>query len=187
MWSSKLLSRLVLMIGLSGLTAGCFQPLYGDSTVLGAASAGKASVKDQMAAVEVANIPITGNSRVGHITVELRNNLIFDMTGGSGGTAPAYRLNVSVSPSRTSAIVDINSGRPDLQVYGLDVSYTLTEIATGKAVLNSQTFSRVSFDIPGQQQRFAGDRGLRDAETRAAKVIADNIRNRLASYFAAGT
>jgi LPS-assembly lipoprotein len=187
MWSSKLLSRLVLVIGLSGLTAGCFQPLYGDSSVLGAASAGNGSVKDKMATVEVANIPITGNTRVGHITVELRNNLIFEMTGGSGGAAPLYRLNVSLSPSRTSAIVDINSGRPDLQVYGLDVSYSLVEISTGKPVVSGQTFSRVSYDIPGQQQRFAGDRGLRDAETRAAKVIADNIRNRLASYFAAGT
>jgi hypothetical protein len=28
---------------------------------------------------------------------------------------------------------------------------------------------------------------LRDAELRAAKVIADNIRSRLASYFIAGT
>jgi LPS-assembly lipoprotein len=45
----------------------------------------------------------------------------------------------------------------------------------------------VSYNIPGQQQRFAGERGLRDAEDRAATVIADGIRNRLASYFAAGT
>jgi hypothetical protein len=30
-------------------------------------------------------------------------------------------------------------------------------------------------------------RGLRDAETRAAKVIAENIKSRLASYFVAGT
>jgi len=58
---------------------------------------------------------------------------------------------------------------------------------TGKKVVTGQTFSRVSYDIPGQQQRFAGDRGLRDAENRAAKVIAENIRSRLASYFAAGT
>jgi len=28
---------------------------------------------------------------------------------------------------------------------------------------------------------------LRDAETRAAKVVADQIRSRLASYFVAGT
>jgi LPS-assembly lipoprotein len=54
-------------------------------------------------------------------------------------------------------------------------------------VVTGQTFARVSYDIPGQEQRFARLRGLRDAETRAAKVIADNIRTRLASYFAAGT
>jgi len=45
----------------------------------------------------------------------------------------------------------------------------------------------VSYDIPGQQQRFARSRGLRDAEDRAAKVIADNISQRLASFFVAGT
>ena len=53
--------------------------------------------------------------------------------------------------------------------------------------MTGQTFARVSYDIPGQQQRFARARGLRDAENRAAKVIADNIRSRLASYFVAGT
>jgi LPS-assembly lipoprotein len=54
-------------------------------------------------------------------------------------------------------------------------------------VVRSETSSRVSFNIPGQQQRFAGERGLRDAENRAALVIAESIRNRLASYFTAGT
>ena len=53
--------------------------------------------------------------------------------------------------------------------------------------MTGQTFARVSYDIPGQQQRFARIRGLRDAENRAAKVIADNIKSRLASYFVAGT
>ena len=52
--------------------------------------------------------------------------------------------------------------------------------------MTGQTFSRVSYDIPGQQQRFAAARGLRDAENRAAKVIADSIKSRLASYFVAG-
>jgi LPS-assembly lipoprotein len=45
----------------------------------------------------------------------------------------------------------------------------------------------VSYDIPGQAQRFARARALRDAEDRAAKLIADNIKARLASYFVAGT
>jgi hypothetical protein len=111
----KLLSRLAGVVAMAGLTAGCFQPLYGDKSI------------------------------------------------------------------------DINSGRPDIQNYGIYANYTLTDLSTGKKVVTGQTFSRVSYNIPGQQQRFAGDRGLRDAEDRAAKVIADNVRNRLASYFVAGT
>jgi len=84
-------------------------------------------------------------------------------------------------------IVDINTARPDVQQFGINVSYTLVEIATGKPVVSGTTFARVSYDNPGQQQRFANARGQRDAENRAAKVISDNIKARLASYFAAGT
>ena len=118
----------------------------------------------------------------------MRNELIFDLTGGGAGAAPpAYRLDVSSPPTSTQVIVDVNTARPDIQNYGINATYTLTDIATGKQVVNGQTFARVSYDIPGQEQRFAGERGLRDAEDRAAKVIADNIRSRLASYFVAGT
>jgi LPS-assembly lipoprotein len=49
------------------------------------------------------------------------------------------------------------------------------------------SFARVSYDIPGQEQRFARIRGLRDAESRAAKQIADNISQRVSSFFVAGT
>ena len=117
----------------------------------------------------------------------MRNELIYDLTGGSGGISPTHRLDVKLTATQLQVIVDINTARPDIENYGIDAIYTLTELATGKKVVAGQTFSRVSYNIPGQQQRFAGDRGLRDAENRAAKVIADNIRSRLASYFVAGT
>ena len=84
-------------------------------------------------------------------------------------------------------IVDTTTIRPAIENYGINATYMLTEIASGKQVVSGQTFARVSYDIPGQEQRFARLRGLRDAETRAGKVIADNIRSRLAAYFAAGT
>jgi LPS-assembly lipoprotein len=83
-------------------------------------------------------------------------------------------------------IVDTRTVRPDIENYGIDATYSLIELATGKVVLTGQTFARVSYDIPGQQQRFARARGLRDAENRAAKVIAEQIRSRLASFFVAG-
>ena len=53
--------------------------------------------------------------------------------------------------------------------------------------MTGSTFSRVSYDMPGSDQRFARTRAFRDAEDRAAQEIADNIQTRLASYFVAGT
>ena len=47
--------------------------------------------------------------------------------------------------------------------------------------------ARVTYDMPGQFQRFARARAFRDAEDRAAGEIADNIQTRLASFFYAGT
>jgi LPS-assembly lipoprotein len=91
-----------------------------------------------------------------------------------------------MSTTALSIIVDNTSGRPDILDYGIDANYVLREIATNKAVVSGQTFSRVSFDIPGQEQRFARARALRDAEDRATQQIADNISRRLASYFVAG-
>jgi LPS-assembly lipoprotein len=117
----------------------------------------------------------------------VRNKLLFNLTGGGPAAPPAYRLNINLTANNLSVIVDINSGRPDTENYALNCTYTLQDIKSGKPVLSSQTFARVSYDVPGQAQRFARARGLRDAEDRAAQLIADNIRARLASFFVAGT
>ena len=63
----------------------------------------------------------------------------------------------------------------------MNATYRMVEIATGKIVLQDSTFARVSYDIPGTQQRFAKQRALLDAGDRAAKVAAEAIRNQLAS------
>jgi LPS-assembly lipoprotein len=182
MWSHKPLARLLAVIGLAGLTAGCFEPLYGSKN--GVQSAG---LGDKLSTVDVAQIDAPNGTRVARLGNEVRNNLIFAMTGGGAPAAANYRLDIRLTSSQTEVIVDINTGRPDIVNYGIDATYTLTDLSTGKKVVNSQTFSRVSYNIPGQEQRFAGDRGQRDAEDRAASVISDNIRARVASYFVAGT
>jgi len=175
-------ARVVAAIALAGLTAGCFQPMYGDSKVVPTAG-----LDDRLGAVEVSKIDAPNGTRLARVGIQVRNALIFDMTGGGGGQTAAYTLKVTLSASQSQVIVDINSNRPDIQNYGINASFSLVDVGTGKTVVSGTTFSRVSYNIPGQQQRFAGDRGLRDAENRAAQVIADNIRNRLASYFVAGT
>ena len=90
----------------------------------------------------------------------------------------------SISPA--AVILDSQTLRPEIESFGLDANYTLTEIVSGKTAVTGSAVTRVTYNVPGQQQRFAKDRGLRDAETRAAKEIAEQIRSRLASYFVAG-
>ena len=121
------------------------------------------------------------------LAAELRNALIFELGGGAAGGPPTHRLTLNLQSIRQQVIVDITTSRPDVEQAGINAEYTLTEIGSGKVVVTGQTFSRVSYDNPGQEQRFARARGRRDAEHRAAKVIAENIRARLASYFIAGT
>jgi LPS-assembly lipoprotein len=176
------LLRIAPALLLAVLLCGCFQPLYGDRSLTG-----NPTLRDSLSAVDILQIDAPKASDEARLAVEIRNALIFDFTGGESPAPPTHRLKVAISSTRASIIVDINTSRPDVENYGINATYSLTEIATGKVVVTGQTFARVSYDIPGQQQRFARARGLRDAESRAAKVIAENIRSRLASYFVAGT
>jgi LPS-assembly lipoprotein len=174
--------RLAMAMALAGLAAGCFQPMYGEHS----ATRGL-GLRDTLAAVDVAQINAPSGTSEARLAVELRNALLFEFTGGASATSPTHRLSIRLASTRQQVIVDLTSARPDVENYGLDATYALTEIATGKTVVTGTTFARVSYDIPGQTQRFARIRGLRDAETRAAKVIAGQIQTRLASYFVAGT
>jgi LPS-assembly lipoprotein len=178
------MTRPLAALALAGLTAGCFQPLYGDSAAVGT---GNARIHDKLSTVDVRPIVTPNGTRLSRVSVETRNQLIYELTGGGAAGTANYKLEIKLTSRNQQVIVDIHTARPDIQDYGIDASYTLTDITNGKKVVTGTTFSRVSYNIPGQQQRFAGERGLRDAENRAAKVISDNIRSRLASYFVAGT
>jgi len=178
----RLACRLVCIMCLGGLVAGCFQPLYAEHSLTNSPAIGPA-----LAGVDVGQIAAPSGSSEARVAVEVRNQLLFDLTGGAAAAPPTHRLAIRMSSTRLSVIVDINSGRPDVEDYGLNVNYTLTEVKSGKAVVSGVTSARVSYDIPGQAQRFARARALRDSENRASKLIADNIRARLASYFVAGT
>jgi LPS-assembly lipoprotein len=173
---------LAATLGVAACVAGCFQPLYADRSVDGGPG-----LRSAMAAVDVKQIDTAKGSDEARLAVELRNALLFGLTGGGPAPRAAYSLTVRMASTVSDIIVDTTTTRPAIEDYGINATYVLTEIASGKKVVTGQTFARVSYDIPGQEQRFARLRGLRDAESRAAKVIADNIQARLASYFAAGT
>jgi LPS-assembly lipoprotein len=177
------LAKILMVMGLAAATGGCFQPLYGDRSV----TAGGSTTQLALSGVDVKPIPAVGGSPEERIAVEVQNALIFGLTGGGAASYPTHEVRIKISSTRLSVIVDTTTSRPDVENYGLNATYELYDLQTKKVVLQDRTFSRVSYDIPGQQQRFAQARGLRDAENRAAKVLAENIRNRLASFFVAGS
>ncbi|MFY9693299.1 MAG: LPS assembly lipoprotein LptE [Xanthobacteraceae bacterium] len=175
-------ARLGVILAAASLLAGCFQPLYGSHS-----SVGGDSIKDKLAEVQIAPIPTRQGTPQARLAVGVHNALQFDLNGGAGANAPTHRLDLTVAQTGFTVMVDPSSGRPTAQVAGVQVNYQLVEIATGKIVLKDSTFANVDYDAPGPEQRFAVQRAQRDAEDRAVQTTAETIRNRLASYFVAGT
>jgi LPS-assembly lipoprotein len=178
---SRLL-RLAAPFAAAALLAGCFQPLYGEHPV-----AGGPSIREKLGSVDVSQIPAATGSPEARLAVNVREALLFGMGAGNKPVNPRYRLNVTMTSTRLSVVVDLTSARPEVENYGINATFQLVDLQTNRVVLNDRTFARASYDIPGLAQRFAQQRGLRDAENRTAEVIADSIKSRLASYFVNGS
>jgi LPS-assembly lipoprotein len=174
--------RLMTVMALAGAVGGCFQPLYGTASV-----GDGPGLRERLAAVEVAQIPAPNGTELARVAVETRNQLLFGLTGGSGSISPTHRLNVQLYSRVLTHIVDPTTQRAEFENVNLNATYSLTDLASGKEVARGTVVARVSYNIPGQQQRFIRFSGYRDAENQAAKIIADQLRSRLASFFVAGS
>jgi LPS-assembly lipoprotein len=152
----------VLALGL----AGCgLQPLYG-STASGSRLAAV------MSGVEVTPVP-------GRVGQRVRNELIFENTGG-GGAAPqtAYTLDIVIKENITNELVRI-SGDAKAQVYELDATFKLIG-RDGRVVLEGKAASRAAYER--YQTIFSNVRARVDAENRAARTVAESIKVRIAAY-----
>ena len=177
----RIAARLIAVVAMAALTAGCFQPMYAAHTD------GTPDLREKLLGVEVPPLLYPNGSREARIGVEIRNALAFKLYGNATGMPPTHKLVLKFSTTRASLIVDPSTQLPSSENYGIDAQFNLVEIATNKSVMTGTTFSRVTYDMPGSYQRFARSRAFRDAEDRAAQEIADNIQTRLASYFTAGS
>jgi len=176
------LARVVIALAAAGLAAGCFEPLYSRGP-----SPDGDSVHDKLGAVLIAKIPARQGSEEARLAVGMQNALQFDLNGGAGASAPTHRLEMTLGTTEISVVVNPVTGLTTAQVSGVTANYRLIEIDTGKIVLKDTSSAHVDIDIPGSQQFFAQARASREAEDRAVQTVAEAIRNRLASYFVAGT
>jgi LPS-assembly lipoprotein len=178
---AKIAARLLVVAALGALTAGCFQPMYAAHTD------GTPALREKLMGVDLPPVDKPNGSRDARLGVEIRNALAFKLYGGATGMPPTHKLVIRFTTTRSSLILDPTTALPSIENYGIDAQYNLVEIVSSKSVMTGSTFSRVSYDIPGQLQRFARQRAFRDAEDRACHEIAENIQTRLASFFTAGS
>ena len=158
------------VLALSGCADGGsgFRPLYGSSEL------GGAGVSEKLATVDIAPIP-------GRVGQRLRNEFIFQATGGGEALPPEYRLDVAVRESVSSTLVKLD-GNARGQVYNLDASYTLVRISDKKVVLSGQSYGRAGFER--LTSIFANVRAREDAENRAAKTVGEELRTRVLAFLA---
>ena len=143
-----------------------FRPLYGSSEL------GGAGVSEKLATVDIAPIP-------GRVGQRLRNEFIFQATGGGEALPPEYRLDVAIRESVSSTLVKID-GNARGQIYNLDASYTLMRVADKQVVLRGRSYGRAGFER--LTSIFANVRAREDAENRAAKTVGEELRTRILAY-----
>jgi len=148
---------------------GCgWQPLYG-------VTAGGSQLEDVMRTVDISTIP-------GRVGQQVRNELIFDTTGGGEASVPRYRLDIAVRESVMNTLVE-TTGDPKGQIYQLYTQFKLVRLQDNEVVLKGNSNARAAYDKADSV--FADIRAKRDAENRAARTIAEAIRTRMAAYFSA--
>ena len=160
--------RTLALIG-SALLAAPFvsacKPLYGTTP-------GGARLKDVMASLEITEIP-------GRVGQRVRNELIFGVTGGGRPPRAEYRLEISVRESINDTLVE-KTGDAKGQLYNLDAQFKLVRLADKQIVLEGRSAGRAALDR--FDPIFSNIRARIDAENRAARVVADGIKTRVAAF-----
>lgn len=147
---------------LAGCGTGSFRPMY-------AAHTDGSSLSQVMSRVVVTTIP-------GRVGQQVRNELIFQTTGGDAASEKTYKLDIVLRERLTSQLVDAQ-GDAESQIYHLDADFQLTDNASQQILLKGQSFGRAGFQR--FQTIYANVRAKRDAENRAARTVARDIRSRI--------
>lgn len=152
-----MLRRTILIAGVLAL-AGCqARPLYQDT-----------DGKTRASLAAIAYSP--ADSRVG---LETRNRLLFLTTGGVESTTPQYRVELNVASSVEGVLLDRAADTANAGRAVATGTYTLKRISDDSVLKSGRRQAVALFDYP--RQEYAKLRSVRDAETRAARELAELI------------
>lgn len=155
---------IAVICALAGCSDGAsFRPLYGSAALGGAAT------QEKLATVDIAPIP-------GRVGQRIRNELIFQTTGGGKAQTPQFRLDIAIRESVVSTLVMTN-GNAGGQIYSIEASYNLIRLSDKSVVASGKSYGRASFDRV--TSIFANVEARQDAENRAASSVGEELRTRL--------
>lgn len=165
----SLVRGLSLVLAAAPVLAACgnegLRPLYG-------ATPSGAGLQERLAQVDVAPIP-------GRVGQRIRNDLIFLSTGGGSPLPPSHRLEVTIHESVLSTLVRLD-GESLGQIYAIQAAFKLISISDKKVVLQGTAHARAGFER--FQSIYSNVRARDDAENRAARTVADDLKTRVATY-----
>ena len=168
--AARLAAVAVLALGLSA----CFRPLYGPT-------ASGAPMADVLASIEVepAVIAAVGQERLGHY---LRSELVYDLNGSGQPQPKRYRLTLNASESAVTPLISSTTGRAESATINGTVVYTLSTFDGSKVLTTGRAVGAATYDR--NPQRYANIRAAREAEIRLGKLLAEQIKIRIASVLA---
>lgn len=170
------LTRGLPLIALAALLQACqFQPLYSSDsgTIAGSNLA--------LSSVSVAEVDT-------RVEQQVRNHLIFLVSGGASPVNPTHEVRVRVASNSRVLAAKVKSGQSS-QIGNtagnveLTASYEIYDFASKEIVHRGSRFASASYDRTSQS--FASARAERDAENRAAREVAEQLRFAIASDLSA--
>ena len=166
----RIVLRALFVLAVSLAHSGCIQPLYGSLAAGG-------DVAGELQAIKVDDI----GGRTGHY---LGNELNFALNG-TGAQVPAkYRLKVTLLETVQTPLLDTVAGYPTAANVVVYADYQLLPMGGGEPVTAGKLTALEGYDRTSQ--RFANLRAAQDAEIRAAKTLAEQLRIRIAAALTKG-
>jgi LPS-assembly lipoprotein len=172
-FSRRSLLRFGALLAAPLALGGCFRPLYGPT-------ASGTMLEDVLAQIRVERVATRiGQERIGH---DLRAELVYRLNGSGRPREPHYSLALTAAESVQTTIINTTTGSAETATLVVSVNYTLIALDGGHVVTTGQAQGSASYNR--DQQRFASVRAARDADERVARLLADQIRTRIASVLA---
>lgn len=167
MLARRALPALVLAALVAALLGGCgLQPIY--------AAPYRAVVQPELAAIEVGSQP-------GSRGAYFRNYLLDELNPDGITTPPEYDLEVRLRQQDNALAIQLDNSATRYNLI-LGADFALRRRSDGEVLYQSATRRVVSYNVRGDP--FASLIAEQDAERRAAREVARQIRTMLSLYFA---